>query len=137
MSCLLAWRFSGRGQGEKAALSGEGDGFGAVASSRRAASSAHSVDPLARQVAFPIQQHMPSRRSIRQKHADVTVLDPPGCSAVVPFDPDGLHALFEKPRLVNDQHRAWLAQLLHHVGVQVVTHRVGVPFRAPSKRCMP
>lgn len=59
------------------------------------------IGPLARQVEFPVEQHMPRWRCVRQKDTDLTVLDAPCGSAVLALDTHGLRSLLEKARLVN------------------------------------
>jgi hypothetical protein len=62
-----------------------------------------------------------------EEDADLAVLDPPGRACVLPLHPGRLAAFLDEAGLVQHEHRARVAQVLHDVGLQVVTDRVGVP----------
>jgi hypothetical protein len=40
---------------------------------------------------------------------------------------DRLGTVFEKARFVNNQDRVWIAELLHHVGTEVIADGIGIP----------
>jgi hypothetical protein len=42
-------------------------------------------------------------------------------------------ALLEVARLVHHQHGIGLAEPLHDIPAQIVTHSIGIPFRLPQK----
>ena len=65
---------------------------------------------------------------VGEEDADLGVLDPPRRAGVLPRDAGRLGALLEEPGLVDHQDRVGVAQVLDHVGPQVVADRVGVPF---------
>jgi hypothetical protein len=46
-----------------------------------------------------------------------------------PHHPDGVDALLQIARLVDDQRRLWVAKVLDHVVAKVVAHLVLVPYR--------
>jgi hypothetical protein len=66
---------------------------------------------------------------IRQEHADLGVLDPSGRAGVLPLDTDGVHALLQVAGLVDHQDPVRVTEPVDDDLPQVVTHRVGVPFR--------
>jgi hypothetical protein len=51
----------------------------------------------------------------------------PGGAGVLALDADGVHALLHVPGLVDHQHRVRVAEMLHDVAAQIITHPVGVP----------
>ncbi len=73
---------------------------------------------------------MALRRGVREKHADLAVLNAPGGAAVLALDPHRLRSLFEKAGFIDDEHRPWIAHMLQDVGAQVVAHSIRVPLRA-------
>src|SRR5262245_42165663 len=66
---------------------------------------------------------------IPQEDTDLTVLHPTGRATVLAGDAAGFGALLEKAGFVYDQHGVWIAQMLDHVGAQVIAHPVRVPDR--------
>ena len=70
---------------------------------------------------------MPARAGVGQEDADLAVLRAPGRPAVLALDPRRLLPLLEEAGLVDHQDARGVAQVRHHVGAQVVAHRVRVP----------
>jgi hypothetical protein len=64
---------------------------------------------------------------VAKKDADLAVLNPPGRARVLPLHPGRLAAFLDEAGLVQHAHRARVAQVLHDIGLQVVTDRVGIP----------
>ena len=89
------------------------------------------------QVQLPIQKGRAPPAAIYQEHADLTVLHLPRRPAVLPPHPHRLLALLQKPRLIHHQYASGIAQMLHHVPLQVVPHLVSVPLVHPRRRCTP
>jgi hypothetical protein len=81
---------------------------------------------------------MPFVAGIGQEHADLAVLDAPRRAAVLARHAGRLHALLQKPGLVDDQHRILSGQMLDGVvaaevarGILVPLHMREHPLRAP------
>ena len=83
--------------------------------------------PAFRQIERTVDQGPAVAAGIGQEHADLAVLDPPRRAAVLPLHARRLAALLEKAGLVQDQHAARIAQMLGHIGPQIVADRVRVP----------
>jgi hypothetical protein len=64
---------------------------------------------------------------VAEEHPDLAVLDAARGAAVLPLHARRLLALLHEPGLVQHQHGAGIAEVLDHVGPQVVADRVGVP----------
>src|SRR5215218_872561 len=62
------------------------------------------LGPGFRQVQLPVDQSLPEAAGIGQKHADLTVFDPPRRAGILPRDPDRVLALLQEPGLVDHQH---------------------------------
>jgi hypothetical protein len=69
---------------------------------------------------------MPGTGGIHQVDGDLGVLDPAGGTGVLTLHPGG-GALLQVSRLVDDQHRGVLAQVLDHIVAHVVADPVVVP----------
>jgi hypothetical protein len=67
---------------------------------------------------------------IGEKHPDLAVLDAPGGAGVLAFDARRLVALLEKAGLIQHQHGVRIAEMLDHIGAQVIAHRIGLPVHA-------
>ena len=67
---------------------------------------------------------------VAQEHADLAVLDPTCRAAVLPLHPGRLVALLQEAGLGEDQHCIRIAQVLDHIGPQVIPDRIGVPAHA-------
>jgi len=64
---------------------------------------------------------------VAEEDADLAVLDAARRAGILPLHADRLLALLHEPGLVQHQHGAGVAEVLDHVGPQVVPDRVGVP----------
>ena len=80
-------------------------------------------------IASAVQEGAAPWRGVDQEDADLRVLPASGRAAVLALHPDGLGPLLEEARLVDDQHGAVVAQVLHDVGAEVIPHGVRVPAR--------
>jgi len=67
----------------------------------------------------------------------MAVRDPPRRAAVLPPHLGRFAAFLEETGLVDHQHRRRIAELLHHVGPQVVAHRIRVPPRPGQQALHP
>jgi len=85
--------------------------------------------PGARQVELPVDQRVPYRGGIGDKHPDMAVLDPAGGAGVPPLHPHRAGALLQVPGLVDHQHRVGVTQVFHRGVAHVVADGVGVPHR--------
>ena len=101
----------------------------------RLATSRRIFDPRLRKIKRAIDECGSATRAITQEHADLTVLDPPRRAAVLSRDARRFRSLFEETGLVDDEHAVGLAELLHGVVSQVVSHRIGrfAPHRGPNE----
>ena len=91
------------------------------------------VGPDPRQIQLPVDQRVPGSAGIGQIDRDLGVLDPPGGPGVLALHPNGVSALLQVAGLVHHQHGIHLAEPLHDIPAQVVTHAVGIPFRLPQQ----
>src|SRR3954451_5301630 len=73
------------------------------------------LGPDVRQVQTPVDQRLPVAAGIGQKHADLTVFDPPSRAGILARDPDRVLAFLQKPGLVDHQHAIPIAKRLDHV----------------------
>jgi hypothetical protein len=64
---------------------------------------------------------------VAEEDADLAVLDAARRAGILPLHADRLRPLLHEPGLVEHQHGAGVAELLDHVGPQVVLDRVGIP----------
>ena len=85
------------------------------------------VRPGLGQVQRPVDQRVAVASGIAQKHPDLRVLDPPGRAGVLPLHARRLRSLLQETRLVQHQHRVRIAQVIGHISLQVVAHRIGIP----------
>ena len=72
---------------------------------------------------------MSARGGIGQIHRDLGVLDAPGGAGVLALHPDGVHALLHITGFIKDQDRLRVTEGVDDVVAQIITHRIGVPFR--------
>jgi hypothetical protein len=85
------------------------------------------VGPAFRQVQLPVDHCPPLRTGIGQEHSQLAVVDLAGGAGVLALHPHRGGALLREPGLVHHQHRSWIAQVLDHIGAQVVADPVGIP----------
>jgi len=88
------------------------------------------VGPAGGEVQGPVQEGVPARPGVGEEDPDLRVRRAPRRAAVLRLHARRLVALLQEPGLVDHQHALRVAQVLHHVGAQVVAHRVRVPRRA-------
>ena len=82
--------------------------------------------PALGQVERPIDQRPAVAAGIGQEHADLAVLDPPRRAAVLPLHAGRLAPFLTKP-VSSSTSTPRIAQMLDHIGPQIVAHRVRVP----------
>ena len=82
------------------------------------------------QVQRPVDQGMPVPAGIGEKHPDLAVLDAACGAGVLAFDAGRLVALLQEAGLVEHQHGIRIAEVLDHIGAQVIAHRIGIPVHA-------
>jgi hypothetical protein len=75
------------------------------------------------------QEHRLRFRIDEFKTANLAVLPAARGPAVLALYPDRLRAFLKETGLVHDQHAVRIAEILSHVGLQVVTHTIRVPLR--------
>src|SRR4051794_11461713 len=64
---------------------------------------------------------------VSEKDPDLTVLDASGGAAILALHTDAPLALFEKAGFIHNQHATGISQVLAHVGLQVIPHRICFP----------
>ena len=67
---------------------------------------------------------------IGEKHPDLAVLDAACGAGVLALHARRLVALLEKAGLIQHQHGVGIAEMLDHIGAQVIAHRIGIPVHA-------
>jgi hypothetical protein len=70
------------------------------------------------------------RGRVGQEHADLTVLDPPSGATILTLHTHALLTLLEEAGLIDNQHAVRIGQVLLHIRLQIVPHRVGLPDRS-------
>jgi hypothetical protein len=80
---------------------------------------------------------MPVPTGIAQKDADLAILDASRRPGVLACDTNRFGPLLQKPGLVNDQDRVRIAQVLHHIGAQIIAHRLRIPARRAQQPLHP
>jgi hypothetical protein len=83
--------------------------------------------PLFGQIQLPVDESLPPKGSVGQKHPDLAILRLAGGTCVLALDPDAVLSLLDEARLIDDEDRILLAQMLTHVASQVLAHEIGVP----------
>src|SRR4051795_1904261 len=83
--------------------------------------------PALGQVEGAVDQRPAVAAGVTQEDADLAILDAARGAAVLPLHADRLRPLLHEPGLVQHQHGAGIAEVLDHVGPQIVPNRVGVP----------
>lgn len=68
------------------------------------------IGPVLRKGQSPINEGMAARATVREKHADLTVLDSSRRSRVLPLHANGLCALLEEAGLIHNQHGVRVAE---------------------------
>ncbi len=85
------------------------------------------IGPLLGQVERTIEQGVAVAAGVAEEDADLAVLDPPRRARVLPLHPGRLRAFLEKPGLVQHEHRALVAQVRRHIGLQVIPDGISIP----------
>jgi hypothetical protein len=93
--------------------------------------------PGGRQVQLPVDQRVPEPGGIRQEHPDLAVLRPPRRPGILPLHARRPGALLHEPGLIGNQHPVRPAQLLHHIGTDIITDPVHIPVRAAQQPLHP
>src|SRR5215218_3670562 len=85
------------------------------------------MSPLLGQIQLPVDESLTPKGGIGQKHPDLAVLRLAGGAGVLALDPGAALALLDEARLIDDEDRTLLAQMLSHIASQIVAHEIGVP----------
>src|SRR5258707_10420731 len=93
--------------------------------------------PIEREIQFTINQSMSFGRYIREKDSNLTVLHSSSRSTVLQANPSRFFASLGKAAFVDDQDGRLQAQLLKHIGTQIITYAIGVPDGAGSQPLQP
>jgi hypothetical protein len=93
----------------------------------RGAAPLRVVGPAFGQVQLPVDERPPLAADIGEEDTQLAVVDLAGRARVLALHPDRGRALLQEARLVHYQHRAFLAQVLHYIGTQIVADPIGVP----------
>lgn len=72
---------------------------------------------------------MPTDAGVGQVHRDLRVLHPSSGAGVLPLHAHTGRALLDVASLIDHQDRPWVAEMLHHIGAQVIAHPVVIPRR--------
>ena len=88
------------------------------------------IRPGLGQVEGPIDESMPMAAGIGEKDTNLAVLDAPGRAGLLTRHAGRLGAFLEKARFIQHQDRIVIAQVLDHIGPQVISDRIGVPVNA-------
>src|SRR5262245_18862856 len=91
------------------------------------------ICPGFRQIEGAIKQRVAVHTRVGQKHADLAILHSAGGAAILPCDPNRLLAFFEKSGFIEDQHRAWLPQVLDQIGAQIIADGFRIPACPPQQ----
>jgi len=102
-----------------------------LARNARCGAPARVSGPGPGQIQFPVDQRVPCRRGVGQKHRHLAVLHPPRGARILALHPGASPALLEVSRFIDHQHPVRAAQVLHHVPAHIVADRIGVP---PGRR---
>ena len=107
--------------------------------SRPSASSAASsvARPAFRKIEASIDQRLSETARVRQKNADLRILDPARRPRILPSHPDRVLALLHKTRLVDDQNTIRIAKRLNDIVPNLVAQRVRRPQAAAQQRLDP
>jgi hypothetical protein len=93
--------------------------------------------PGLRQIQLAVDQRASFACGVSKKHAQLTVLDTPGGTGILPLHTRGLGALLEKSGLVDHEYPVPFAEVLHRIGTYVITHTVGVPHSGVEQTLHP
>ena len=74
---------------------------------------------------------------VGQIHGDLGVFDPARGAGVLALRPDGVGALLHVAGLIDDQYRLVIAEMVDHIGAQIIAHPVGVPLRPRQQMLQP
>ena len=96
---------------------------GTRAARQRSGSSVHDLG----QVQLPVDERPPLGAGVGEKDAELAVVDLAGGARVLALHPHRGGALLEEAGLVDHQHPGRVAQVLDHIGAQVVADQVRVP----------
>jgi hypothetical protein len=79
------------------------------------------------QVQLPVDERPPLSAGVGENDAQLAGVDLAGRARVLALHPHRGRALLQEARLVGHQHRTRVAQVLDHIGAQVVTDQIRVP----------
>jgi len=85
------------------------------------------LTPVQGQIQLAINEGLSFGRHRREKDSDLTILDPASGSAILQANTSRFFASLGKAAFVDDQDSRLQAQLLKHIGTQIITYAIGVP----------
>jgi transposase len=85
------------------------------------------IAPRLGQVGLTVEERVPPRRRVGEQDAHLAILGAARGPRVLALDARRLLALLQEASLVDDQHPTPVAQVLDHVGAQVLTHGARIP----------
>ena len=88
------------------------------------------MGPGLRQVERAVDQRPTMAAGVAEENADLAVLDAPRRAGILAVDAGRLGALLEKAGLIQHQDCVVIAQVLDHIGPQIIAERIGVPVNA-------
>ena len=84
--------------------------------------------PFLRQIQFPIDHDISFFTRVCEKHSDLTVLDAPGCLAVLPPNSRRFLSLPEKSRFIHHQYAAGLPYSSGDIFPQFISDKISAPY---------
>src|SRR6185295_17210288 len=70
---------------------------------------------------------------LAQKYPNLAILHPTCRATILAGHPSRLLPFFEKPGLIEDQHRLRIAALLDQIGTQLIPDGLGIPYGTPQQ----
>jgi len=89
--------------------------------------------PVLRQIQRAIREGAALGRGRQKEDAHLTVFDVSGDPAVLRPNANRVVALFEKARFITDQIGLWIGEVAADIGLQIITHCISIPQRAPQE----
>ena len=83
--------------------------------------------PFLGQVECAINEGTPLLGSVGQEHTNLAVLTAPSGAAILARHAGGLGTFLDKTRFVDNQHGVGITQIVHDIGPEIITHRIGIP----------
>jgi hypothetical protein len=93
--------------------------------------------PRRGQIEFTIHQRPTPRTAVSQEYPELTVVDLPAGAGVLARHPRRTDTLLDESGVINDPHPRRVAELIHNVSTQVITHPVDIPVRRAQQPLHP